>query len=163
LHEPGKGGKAFAYGQSAILKNVEFTTDPKDALDIAMGQAKGTIARIEGDWVNHNSLDTYQKSLDLLDSDEWIQIGMNPYKHSYFYDKSNMKPVKYASEVIQVGPLVLARKDKNLVYGQASDFTVDLSPENIKGKKKLREQEINIDSVSFSKGGRVLRALKRNG
>ena len=88
---------------------------------------------------------------------------MNPYKHSYFYDKSNMKPIKYASEVIQVGPLVLAKKDKNLVYGQASDFTVDLSPENIKGKKKLREQQINIDSVSFSEGGKVLKALKGHG
>ena len=155
LHEPGKSGKAFAYGQSAILKNVEFTTDPKDALDIAMGQAKGTIARIEGNWVNHNSTETYTKALELLDSDEWVQVGMNPYKHSYFYDKATMKPLKSASEVIQVGPLVLAKKDKNLIYADADDFKVDLSPENIKGKKKLRDQTINIDNVSFMEGGMV--------
>ena len=162
LHEPGKGGKAFAYGQSAILKNVEFTTNPKDALDIAMGQAKGTIARIEGDWINHNSRKTYTEALDLLDSNEWVQVGMNPYKHSYFYDKETMKPLKSASEVIQVGPLVLAKKDKKLIYAEADDFKVDLSSESIKGKKKLREQEINIDSVSFMEGGKVLKALTRS-
>ena len=161
LHELGKGGKAFAYGQSAILKNVDFTTDPKAALDIALGQAKGTIARIEGDWVNHNPIDTYQQALDLLDSDEWIQVGMNPYKHSYFYDKATMKPIKAASEVIQVGPLVLARKDKGLVYADVEDFNVDLSPESIKGKKKLKDNDINIKSVSFNSGGKVLNVLKR--
>ena len=161
LHEPGKSGKAFAYGQSAILKNVEFTTNPKDALDIAMGQAKGTIARMEGDWVNHNPTETYTKALELLDSDEWVQVGMNPYRHSYFYDKATMKPLKSASEVIQVGPLVLVKKDKNLIYADADDFKVDLSPESIKGKKKLRDQEINIDSVSFMEGGKVLKALSR--
>jgi hypothetical protein len=161
LHEPGKSGKAFAYGQSAILKNVEFTTNPKDALDIAMGQAKGTIARIEGDWVNHDSRKTYTEALDLLNSDEWVQVGMNPYKHSYFYDKATMKPLKSASEVIQVGPLVLAKKDNKLIYAEADDFKVDLSPESIKGKKKLRDQEINVDSVSFMEGGKVLKALSR--
>lgn len=161
LHELGKGGKAFAYGQSAILKNVDFTTDPKAALDIALGQAKGTIARIEGDWVNHNPIETYQQALDLLNSDEWVQVGMNPYKHSYFYDKATMKPVKSASEVIQVGPLVLARKDKGLVYANVEDFNVDLSPESIKGKKKLKDNDINIKSVSFNSGGKVLNLLKR--
>ena len=161
LHEPGKSGKAFAYGQSAILKNVEFTTNPKDALDIAMGQAKGTIARIEGDWVNHDSRKTYTEALGLLDSNEWVQVGMNPYKHSYFYDKATMKPLKSASEVIQVGPLVLAKKDNKLIYAEADDFKVDLSPESIKGKKKLRDQEINVDSVSFMGGGKVLKALSR--
>ena len=161
LHELGKGGKAFAYGQSAILKNVDFTTDPKAALDIALGQAKGTIARIEGDWVNHNPIETYQQALNLLESDEWVQVGMNPYKHSYFYDKATMKPVKSASEVIQVGPLVLARKDKGLVYADVEDFNVDLSPESIKGKKKLKDNDINIKSVSFNSGGKVLNVLKR--
>ena len=47
-----------------------------------MGQAKGTIARIEGNWVNHNPTETYTKALELLDSDEWVQVGMNPYRHS---------------------------------------------------------------------------------
>lgn len=161
LHEAGKNGKAFAYGQSAILKNVEFTTNPAAALDIAVGQNKGTIARIEGDWVNHNPIETYEKVLNLLDSDEWVQVGMNPYKHSYFYDKATMKPLKSASEVIQIGPLVLAKRDKNLIYADADDFKIDLSPENIKGKKKLKDQEINIDSVSFVEGGKVLKALSR--
>ena len=69
------------------MKNVDFTTNPKAALNIALGQSKGTIARMEGDWVNHNPRSIYNKALDLLDNDEWVQVGMNPFKHSYFYDK----------------------------------------------------------------------------
>ena len=53
---------------------------------------------------------------------EWVQIGMNPYKHSYFYDKKTMQPILSADEVIQVGPLVLAR---NVVRGKASDFAFE--------------------------------------
>ena len=72
-----------------------------------------------------------------------------------------MKPLKSASEVIQVGPLVLAKRDKNLIYADADDFKIELSSESIKGKKKLKAQEINIDSVSFMEGGKVLKALSR--
>jgi hypothetical protein len=39
-------------------------------------------------------------------------VGMNPFRHSYFYRKSDGMPVASAEEVIQVGPLVLARKPK---------------------------------------------------
>lgn len=156
LHEPGKGGKAFAYGQSAVLKNVDFTTDSAAALNIAMGQSKGTIARIEGDWVSHNPRSIYEKAIELLDSDEWVQVGMNPYKHSYFYDKKTMRPVIGADEVIQVGPLVLVKR-KGMRTASPDDpmFKVNLEPKEIKGKKNLREKQINIPSVPFSKGGLV--------
>jgi hypothetical protein len=46
---------------------------------------------------------------------EWSQVGMNPYRASYFYDKSSGFPVISAEEVIQVGPLVLAKKAKTTV------------------------------------------------
>jgi len=155
LHEPGTSGKAFAYGQTAILKNVDFTTNPKTALDIALGQGKGTIARIEGNWVNHNPRQTYEKAVDLLDSDEWVQVGMNPFKHSYFYDKATMQPVVRAEEVIQVGPLVLVKK-KGIQYASPDDemFKVDLRGlVDKKSKVPLttlaKEGKINIDETRF--------------
>ena len=46
---------------------------------------------------------------DLLNDPDWTQIGMNPFRHSYFYDKATGSPVTRAAEVIQVGPLVLAK------------------------------------------------------
>jgi hypothetical protein len=39
-------------------------------------------------------------------------VGMNPFRHSYFYRKSDGMPVANAEQVIQVGPLVLAKKVK---------------------------------------------------
>lgn len=83
---------------------------------------KATIARIHGNWVDESPQDVYNfaaRELNNPDS-EWVQIGMNPYKHSYFYDKRTMEPVLTADEVIQVGPLVLA---KDVLRGKASDFS----------------------------------------
>ena len=155
VHKPGKSGTAIAYGQTAILKNVDFNTDPKTALDIALGQNKGTIARIEGDWVNHNPRETYEKAIDLLESDEWVQVGMNPFKHSYFYDKATMQPVVAAEEVIQVGPLVLVKKE-GIKYASPDDemFKIDLTGlENTRSKAPLntmaREGQLNIDETRF--------------
>ena len=168
LHNPkGKGGSAFAYGQTSVLKNVDFTTNPKDALNIALGQSKGTIARMEGDWVNHNPRSIYNKAIDLLESDEWVQVGMNPFKHSYFYDKKTMLPVVSAEEVIQVGPLVLVKK-KGMKTASPNDpmFKVDL--EGLKNKKSKaplnilsQAGQVNIPSVPFNKGGKVLSSLRR--
>ena len=154
LHNPGRGA-AFAYGQTSVLKNVDFTTDPKFALNIALGQSKGTIARMEGDWVNHNPRSIYNKAIDLLDSNEWVQVGMNPFKHSYFYDKKTMLPVVSAEEVIQVGPLVLVKK-KGMKTASPNDpmFKVDLDGlKNKKSKAPLnmlaKEGKINIDETRF--------------
>jgi len=150
LHSPGKSTSPIGYAQTAVLKNVNFTTDPKAALDIALGQKKGTIARMEGDWVKHNPREIYNKAIELLSSDEWIQVGMNPIKHSYFYNKATMQPVIAAKEAIQVGPLVLVKK-KGIKYASPDDerFRVDLSPDSIKGKKQIKNRTINIDETRF--------------
>jgi hypothetical protein len=68
--------------------------------------------------------DVYDLAAEELNkpNSEWVQIGMNPYKHSYFYDKKTMQPILSADEVIQVGPLVLAR---NVKRGNASDFAFE--------------------------------------
>ena len=165
LHNPGRGS-AFAYGQTSVLKNVDFTTDPKFALNIALGQSKGTIARMEGDWVNHNPRSIYNKAIDLLESNEWVQVGMNPFKHSYFYDKKTMLPVVSAEEVIQVGPLVLVKK-KGMKTASPNDPMFKVNLEELKNKKSkaplaimAQEGKVNIPSVPFNKGGKVLNSLR---
>lgn len=104
------GGKAIGYAQTAILKNVEFKTSAKGGLNIAKGKTpKSTIARIHGDYYNADPEDTYALSKQLLNDPEWTQVGMNPFRHSYFYNKVTGQPVLEAKEVVQVGPLVLAK------------------------------------------------------
>jgi len=114
LHDGTKtGGKSLGYAQTAVLKNVDFRTAPSGALKIATkDKAKETIARIHGDWVNESSESVAKRAEEAINSTEWTQIGMNPFRHSYFYDKADGMPVVEAEEIIQVGPLVLAKKPK---------------------------------------------------
>jgi hypothetical protein len=117
LHDGNKtGGNAIGYGQAAVLNDVNFMSSAKAALNIATGKsAKGTIARIYGNWENRDPSAIAQQARDILsgkapDASDWIEVGMNPYRHSYFYRKSDGMPVASAEQVIQVGPLVLAKK-----------------------------------------------------
>jgi hypothetical protein len=110
-----KNGLAVGYGQTAVLNGVEFTSNPKAALNMAAGGSKGTIARINGSWENHDSAAIEKLAQDILDgtapdADQWTEVGMNPFRHSYFYRKSDGMPVANAEQVIQIGPLVLAKK-----------------------------------------------------
>mgnify|MGYP001295337819 CR=1 FL=1 len=107
-----KDGKTVGYGQSAVLNNVNFTSNPLAASKIATGSAKTTIARMQGEWQNMDPEDVYKTVETLFDDPEWVQVGMNPYRASYFYDKADGMPVVYAEQVMQVGPLVFAKKAK---------------------------------------------------
>jgi len=107
-----KDGKTVGYGQSAVLNNVNFTTSPLAASKIATGSAKTTIARMQGEWQNMDPEDVYKTVETLFDDPEWVQVGMNPYRASYFYDKADGMPVVSAEQVMQVGPLVFAKKAK---------------------------------------------------
>jgi hypothetical protein len=82
---------------------------------MAAGGPKGTIARINGSWENHDSAAIEKLAQDILDgtapdADQWTEVGMNPFRHSYFYRKSDGTPVANAEQVVQIGPLVLAKK-----------------------------------------------------
>jgi hypothetical protein len=110
-----KNGLAVGYGQTAVLNGVEFVSNPKAALNMAAGGPKGTIARINGSWENHDSAAIEKLAQDILDgtapdADQWTEVGMNPFRHSYFYRKSDGTPVANAEQVVQIGPLVLAKK-----------------------------------------------------
>lgn len=132
LHDGTKtGGKALGYGQTAVLKNVDFKSSSKGALNIASEKTnKSTIARIYGDWQNKDPKEVYKSATKLLEeskkpNSEWVQVGMNPYRASYFYDKATGLPVTGADEVIQVGPLVLA---KNVKKASPDDAMFSIKP-----------------------------------
>lgn len=133
---PNLGGKSIGYAQTAILKDVEFHSIPKAAMNIALEKGKTTIARIFGNWVNHDPAKAKKMAEDIMAGDNynvsdhpvgkhegWIQVGMNPFRHSYFYDKRDGNPIVSASEIIQVGALVLA-KDVEKVSPADERFSV---------------------------------------
>lgn len=121
LHEGStKSGAPIGYAKTAVLQNVEFVSDPKVALDIARRKplgsggrmGKATIARIFGDYVPHDPDVAKAYAEKIFNDPEWTQVGMNPYRASYFYDKTDNMPVVSADEIVQVGPLVMAKNVK---------------------------------------------------
>ena len=120
-------GKAVSYRNVARITDVNFGVEPKAALSIAAGVPKTTIGRMFGKWQNlpgatmeeqgENAKDIVQS---IINDPSYVQVGMNPFRHSYFYDRSNEmgRPIKSADEVIQIGGLVYA---KNPVYGEWTD------------------------------------------
>ena len=47
---------------------------------------------------------------EALNDPAWTQVGYNPDRHSYFFDRATGEPVISGEEAIQIGPLVLVKK-----------------------------------------------------
>jgi hypothetical protein len=160
IHEGStNSGAPIGYAKTAVLKNVEFMSDPKVALDIARRKplgsggrmGKATIARIYGDYVPHDPDAAKAYAEKIFNNPEWTQVGMNPYRASYFYDKTDNMPVVSADEIVQIGPLVMAKNVKKTKPDDAI-FRVnkkdDASPTFAKGG--IVENEMN---KLFAEGG----------
>lgn len=115
----GGAGTRIGYESAAGATDVEFGISDKGAINIASGKEKTTIATMEGKWKPTTPAEAKVKADQALKSKDWAQVGMDPERHSYFYDRKTMEPIVSADEVIQIGPLVLA---KNPVYGNKADF-----------------------------------------
>jgi len=150
VHDKGASGKSLTYGSVAWATNVQFGSNPKIAAFIAAGknmdtlekQNKSTIARMHGEWKNFEGKTKEEKDAAAVKKVEeivaiensypgaarkgspWRQIGMNPFRHSYFYDRRNGKPVVGASEVVQIGGLVYA---KDVLYADRNDMAFEVS------------------------------------
>ena len=113
-------GTVVGYESVAALTDVTFGMNQRAASKIATGSSKGTIATMLGKWSPISKEDAKARADAALNDPAWTQVGMDPFRHSYFYDRDSMRPVLSADEVIQVGPLVLA---KNVKFGEDTDIT----------------------------------------
>jgi hypothetical protein len=163
IHDSFKEGKILGYGQTAVLRNVEFKTSPKVGLQIAAdatflnemdrkSKGKETIARIHGDWVNESPEAAHKRATELMNDPQWVQVGMNPFRHSFFYDKSTGEALLSAEEVIQVGALVLAKNPVRAPFG--SQAFVD----NFSYVNKLGEQ---IQFSDLSRDDKRIQTIRR--
>lgn len=114
-----KAGKSIGYESVAILENPTFGSHEPASLKIAAGKAKAPIAVIKGNWVSVTPEQAQARAEEALSDPEWEQVGYDPERHAYFYDRSTMEPIVGGDEVIQVGPLSLV---KNPVYESADEF-----------------------------------------
>lgn len=114
-----ESGKVISYRNVARIENVTFNSRPKAALAIARGAAKSTIGRMFGEFVDFQGNTVEEKAENakqivarIANDPTWVQVGMNPTRASYFYDRKSGFPIVAADEVIQIGGLVYAHNPK---------------------------------------------------
>lgn len=128
-------GPVIGYESVSHVKgNVTFGMHQEAGYKIAAKEKnKSPMATIKGEWVPTTSEKAYADMQKYLHDKEWTQVGMDPKRHSYFYDRTTREPITSADEVIQIGPLVLARNAKT--DKTKSDFLYSVAPNS-----KLQEQ-----------------------
>ena len=83
----------------------------KASLAIGAGANKSPLLKISGTLSENQSLPK--------DLSSWTQVGFNPDRHSYYYDRKTKKPVVGGSKAIQIGNTVFV---KDAQYGKKEDF-----------------------------------------
>ena len=101
------------YAPTVVMRDVNFIK-PEDkavtsARKVAAGAEKSPFAVMQGKYVDMSADDAFKYAQETFDSDEWTQVGYDPVKRGFFYDRETGNAVVEADEVIQVGHLVLAR------------------------------------------------------
>ena len=125
-------GDVMGYDTVARVKNAVFHiakgigTKRDDIEGVAAGtRSKFPNATVEGEWVSvHDRNGKVRDDAiphDIYNTDKWIQVGMDPRRHEYFYRKDNHRvPIESASEAILVGNTAFVRADDALVQGDRS-------------------------------------------
>ena len=121
--KPLEGKKQLtSHRATAAIKNADLNLSEsiqKKAKKVKEGSKKGPFAVIEGEFIDRTDEENYRLAQQYLSDPEWVQVGYNPKKHAYFFDRETDEPVINGEEAIQVGPLVLV---KNPVFGRREDF-----------------------------------------
>lgn len=176
----GKGVTTYAKAIHYVAdgdKPVKFLASEKMSAKIGTGEANktgyATVSGIVGD-LDVDAIRT--KAAQYLNDPEWTQVGFDPRRQGGFYVRAGDNkhvPVREATEVIQIGPLVLAKNAKldmeyegyseggavmdeqmNAVFkssrtGMAVGGTVDLDtvPDNTIGVDPVSGNEIPLGST----------------
>ena len=139
------------YSNIGVGNNAIFGGKHTAALKVASGHvlpsgkkiSKSPFAVINVAWKNQNIEQTEQEIAEALEdskqpNSEWKQIGFNPNRSGYFYDKATFLPVASASRVLQLGPLVMAQK---VQYVPTKEANVNFNPREKVNWAKLSKEE----------------------
>lgn len=94
-------------------------------------EPQGTIS---GKWAPDTPEGVYRTAQEALNSEEWVQVGLNLDAPDFFYDRLSRQAIVGADEVIQIGDLTLA---KNPRYG---DPTRVLTQESEPGLVEIQNE-----------------------
>jgi hypothetical protein len=181
---PSSTGEVIGYASVAKAKNITFGIGNElKALDIAMGQGKDALQTMEGEYVNITPEQAFAEAQRTIKDPNYVQVGFDPTRHSYFFDRRTTLPVVSAEEVLQIGNMILAKKP---VFGRKQDFlyNIDSAPvqsaaeldakrdrenqEKLRDLQDLRPTKIALPEkvrsyASSEEGQRVIAALNMTG
>jgi hypothetical protein len=182
--KPSSTGEIIGYASVAKAKNVTFGIGNElKALDIAMGKGKDALQTMEGEYVNITPEQAFAEAQRAIKDPSYVQVGFDPARHSYFFDRRTTLPVVSAEEVLQIGNMILAKKP---VFGRKQDFlyNIDSAPvqsaaeldakrdrenqEKLRDLQDLRSTKIALPEkvrsyASSEEGQRVIAALNMTG
>jgi len=142
-----KSGKAIAHESVAMLTDGVFPDSGEKSLRVAVGANKSPFAVIKGKWKPITPDQAESIAQTALSDNSWTQVGFDPTRHSYFYDrKDHRSQVVSADEVIQIGPLVLAKNAQTkALTNQSSDirFSPGSSQNTVDGNYQRLVESIN--------------------
>ena len=124
VHDINDKNKPISYNRTGHLTDVDFSSLPNSAVRMGLGTAeqaltplgaeigksKAPIAMIKGTNVGTRDDEVRRMLEEYLKDPRWTQIGMDPRRHSQFFDKSTGLPVFSAEQKLQSGPLVMVPK-----------------------------------------------------
>ncbi len=164
IHNP--QGKPVAHEAAARITNATFT-EPGAAAERAAGKVgrgekgKAPFAQINGTLESVDPAELKAAADAALNDPAWTQVGYDPRRHTFFYDRKTQQPVLSADEVIQVGPLVLA---KNAQFGDADTFLFqDDANEQLNASSNLDDAQSDVIARIESAGGEVLEFTQVDG
>lgn len=115
-----KAGNTISHRGAAVINNVTVKLPQKGTLNIATGKTNKTpIATIKGYWEETSPEDAFEQANAALHDKSWAQVGMDPKRHAFFYDRKTERPIVGGSRAIQVGSLVLI---KDPVYDDSGEY-----------------------------------------
>ena len=163
IHNEGEKGLIpnTSYSNVSSVKNAMFGMPQDEMLGIAAGANKSPRAKITGNWNPVDQEQAVTSAQEYLSHPDWRQVGMDPERHGYFYDRETMEPITHAEEALQIGPLVLAKKP---VYGNKEDFKYAAGGEVLKGglalaKKVLPLAEREANKAKFLESSAIKNRL----
>jgi hypothetical protein len=118
VHDESGGKDKFptSYGPVSSVRNAEFQGSPTKGIKVATGeQSKAPFAKIMGELEHIDEEQAINHMQQYLKHPDYRQVGYDPRRHGDFYDRETMEPITHAEHVVQIGPLVLAKKPK---YGK---------------------------------------------
>jgi hypothetical protein len=140
------------YKPAVVLEDVKFIQpdgpQPRKALGVAKGKGKAPFAVMTGKYVEATDDEAYKLAQDVFDNPEFTQVGYDPTRRGFFYDRETGEAIVAADTVVQVGHLVLARNAKkmdaeafpfseggmaleeqmNMNFGDVPDNTIGIDP-----------------------------------